>query len=139
MGEVARWRLLHKRSSLRPAVGERHVDDWLQTHLPYKHLYNFPQELNRHVIRCDWHVPDLGLYIEYWERLASAYIDRIDIKQKLYADYSLKVVNVYEDDLPSLDRVIPERTAALVPRCRFRKLARKRRTRTASKHRSQRV
>lgn len=106
------------------SYGERHVDDWLHEHLPYKHLYNFPKELSGQVVRCDWHVPDLGLYIEYWEEPSPTYTDAVNMKHKLYADHSLKVVNLYENDLPTLDRIIPTRIRALVPKCRFRKLGR---------------
>ena len=42
------------------SYGERHVDDWLHTHLPYRHLYNFPKDLNGYLMRCDWHIPELG-------------------------------------------------------------------------------
>lgn len=104
------------------SYGERYVDDWLHNHLPYEHLYSFPQELSGYVIRCDWYVPDLGLYIEYWEEPSATYTGAVDLRHKLYADHSMKFINLYENDLPSLDHVIPARIAALVPKCRFRGL-----------------
>jgi len=109
------------------SYGERHVDNWLHRHLPYRHLYSFAKELDGYTMRCDWHIPDLDLYIEYWEETAPAHIDTVNLKRKLYADHSLKVVHLYENDLPLLDHVLPTRIAALFPRCKFRGLvARKR-------------
>ena len=122
-----------KDGHLTNSYGERLVDDWLCAHLPYRHLYSFPRELGGQVTRCDWYVPDLGLHIEYWEEPRPIYTDTVHLKQKLYADHSLKVVNLYEEDLPSLNRVIPKRIAALVPRCRFRKLTKRIRTCTAKR------
>jgi hypothetical protein len=49
------------------SYGERYVDNWLHTHLPYEHFYSYSKELAGQFIKCDWHVPDLDLYIEYWE------------------------------------------------------------------------
>lgn len=115
------------------SYGERLVDDWLHEHLPYKHLYDFPLELSGHVIRCDWHVPDMELHIEYWEEPSPRYTDAVDIKLKLYNDHSLKVINLYENDLPSLDHVIRTRIVALMPKCKFKRLARKRKARLTSR------
>jgi hypothetical protein len=127
-----------KDGHLTRSYGERAVDDWLHDHLPYKHLYGSPLQLSGHVIRSDWHIPEIDVHIEYWEEPDPIYRDSLDIKQKLYADHSLKVVNVYENDLPSLDHVIPRRIAELVPKCKFRGLAGKRRTPTTRRHRMHR-
>ena len=102
------------------SYGEKHVDNWLHSHLPYKHLYSFAKELDGYTMRCDWHIPDLDLYIEYWEEPAPSHADTVNMKGKLYADHSLKVIHLYENDLPLLDRVLPTRIAALFPKCRFR-------------------
>lgn len=120
------------------SYGERYVDDWLHAHLSHKHLYNFSQELNGQVIRCDWYLPDLELYVEYWEAPGPTHNGAVNLKQKLYADHSLKVVNLYENDLPSLDHVIPKRIAELASKCKFRGLAGKRRTPTTRRRRTHR-
>mgnify|MGYP001066167099 CR=1 FL=1 len=105
------------------SYGERHVDNWLHRHLAFKHIYSYAKELDGYTMRCDWYIPDLDLYIEYWEEPAPASADTVDLKRKLYADHFLRVIHLYENDLPLLDHVLPARIAALSPKCKFQGLA----------------
>lgn len=106
---------------------ERFVDNWLKEHLPYKHLYSYSQDIGGHLIRSDWYIPEIELYIEFQEGSRPAYDDSTDIKHMIYRNHSLKVVDVYEDDLASLDRMMPPKISALVPKWRPQKLAERRR------------
>jgi hypothetical protein len=115
------------------SYGERYVDDWLKTHLPHKHLYNVAKKLDGYTMRCDWHIPDLDMYIEYWEELSPTHTDTVNAKRKLYADHSLSVVHLYENDLPVLDRVLPAKITALVGKTKFRRLTTRKGTRTAKR------
>jgi len=105
------------------SYGERYLDDWLQEHLPYKHEYNFPVKRAKREVLCDWYIPKIDLYIEYWEkpwRQTSA----IELKHKFYEDHSLKAIDVYEDDLRLADRIIPARIREVAPQCKFRNFLR---------------
>jgi len=108
--------------------GERLVDDWLHKHLPYPHLYNYAVKRNSETVLCDWYVPEIGLFIEYWEganprRSGLEENMEMHLKRRFFEGHSLDAINIYEDDLPLIDKVITQRIREAVPRCRFRKAA----------------
>lgn len=104
------------------SYGERRVDDWLYEHLSYKHEYNCPVKRAKREVLCDWYIPKIDLYIEYWEKTSWQQTSAIELKRKFYEDHSLKAIDIYEDDLRIADRIIPARIREVAPRCRFRNL-----------------
>jgi len=105
------------------SYGERYLDDWLHEHLPYKHEYNCPVKRAKREVLCDWHIPKIDLYIEYWEKTNWRQAGAIDLKRKFYQDHSLRAIDIYEDDLRLADRIIPARIREVAPKCKFENLA----------------
>jgi hypothetical protein len=112
------------------SYGERVVDDWLRKHLPYRHYYNYTVGRGDERLLSDWYIPEIDLCVEYWEQpvvskteLGETY--EMHHKRKFYEDHSLKVINIYEDDLSQPDRLISTKIRNVVPECRFRNLATK--------------
>ena len=105
---------------------ERYVDDWLHEHLPYKHEYDCPVKRARREVLCDWYIPKIDLYIEYWEKTRWREASAIDLKHKFYQDHSLRLVDIYEDDLRLADRIIPARIRGVIQECKFRGLMKER-------------
>jgi len=105
------------------SYSERYLDDWLHEHLPYKHEYNCPVKRAKREVLCDWYIPKIDLYIEYWERKPWPETSAIDLKRKFYEDHSLRAIDIYEDDLRLADRIIPARMREAAPQCRFRNIA----------------
>jgi len=104
------------------SYGERYLDDWLHEHLSYKHEYNYPVKRAKREVLCDWYIPKIDLYIEYWEKTRWRDASAMELKRKFYEDHSLKAIDIYEDDLRIADRIIPARIREVAPRCRFRNL-----------------
>jgi len=105
------------------SYGERYLDDWLHEHLPYKHEYNCPVERAKREVLCDWYIPKIDLYIEYWEKTRWRDTGAIELKRKFYKDHSLRAIDIYEDDLSLADRIIPARIREVAPKCKFKNLA----------------
>jgi len=104
------------------SYGERYLDDWLHEHIPYKHEYNCSVKRARREVLCDWYIPKIDLYIEYWEKTSWRQAGAIELKRKFYEDHSLKAIDIYEDDLRIADRIIPARIREVAPKCRFKNL-----------------
>jgi len=104
------------------SYGERQVDDWLHEHLPYKHMYNCPVKGAKREVLCDWYISDIDLHIEYWEKTDQWRTSPIGLKRRFYQDHSLRVTDIYENDLPLADRIIPARIREVAPECKFRNL-----------------
>ena len=112
-----------KDAHITKSYGERQLDDWLHEHLPYKHEYNCPVKRAQRELLCDWYIPKIELYIEYWEKTSWRQASAIDLKRKFYQDHSLKAIDIYEDDLRLADRIIPARIREVAPKCKFKNLA----------------
>jgi len=104
------------------SYGERYLDDWLNEHLPYKHEYNCPVKRAKREVLCDWHIPKIDFYIEYWEKTSWRQTSAIELKHKFYQDHSLRAIDIYEDDLRVADRIIPARIREVEPKCKFKNL-----------------
>jgi len=104
------------------SYGERYLDDWLHEHLPYRHEYNCSVKRAKRQVLCDWYIPKIELYIEYWEKTGWRQTSAIELKRKFYEDHSLRAIDIYEDDLRLADRIIPARIREVAPRCSFRNL-----------------
>ena len=105
------------------SYSERYLDDWLHEHLPYKHEYNYRVQRAKREVLCDWYIPKIDLYIEFWEKKARGDPRAIEIKQKFYEDHSLRAIDIYENDLHLADRIIPARIRQVAPECKFKNLA----------------
>jgi len=104
------------------SYGERYLDDWLHEHLLYKHEYDYRVQRAKREVLCDWYIPKIDLHIEFWEKKARGDPRAIEIKQKFYEDHSLRAIDIYENDLPVADRIIPTRIRQVAPECKFRNL-----------------
>jgi len=104
------------------SYGKRYLDDWLHEHLPYKHEYTCPVKRAKREVLCDWYIPKIDLYIEYWEKKSWRETSAIELKSKFYEDHSLRGINIYEDDLRLADRIIPARIREVAPKCKFKNL-----------------
>jgi len=105
------------------SYGERFLDDWLHEHLPHKHEYNYRVQRAKRDVLCDWYIPKIDLHIEFWEKKTRGDPRAIEIKQKFYEEHSLRAIDIYENDLPVADRIIPARIRQVAPECKFRNLA----------------
>jgi len=103
------------------SYGERYLDEWLHENLPYKHEYNCPVKRAKREVVCDWYIPKIDLYIEYWEKTRWRETSGIELKHKFYKDHSLRAIDIYEDDLRLADRIIPARIREAAPQCKFKK------------------
>jgi hypothetical protein len=115
--------LLHHKAldgDVTDSYGERQVDDWLHKHVPHRHIYRYSLEGQQ--ITCDWYIPEIRLYIEYWGRGERS---QLPIKHKFYEDNSLQSIDVYENELHILDEVMAKRIKTAVPRCKFKNLGRR--------------
>jgi len=104
------------------SYGERYLDDWLHEHLPYKHEHNCPVKRAIREVLCDWYITKIDLHIEYWEKKPWRETRDIELKQKFYQGHSLRVIDIYEDDLRLADRIIPARIREATPECKFKNL-----------------
>jgi len=104
------------------SYGERYLDDWLHEHLPYKHEYNCPVKRAKREVLCDWYIPKIDLYVEYWEKKPWRETGAIELKRRFYEDHSLRAIDIYESDLPLADRIIPARVREVAPKCKFKNL-----------------
>ena len=119
-GEIVGYKA--KDGHIMKSYEERYVDDWLYEHLPYKHEYNCAVKRAKREVLCDWYIPKIDLYIEYWEKKPWRETGTIELKRKFYEDHSLKAIDIYEDDLRLADRIISARIRAVTPECKFRNL-----------------
>jgi aminoglycoside phosphotransferase (APT) family kinase protein len=95
--------------------GERQIADWLHAHgIEYRYDDKF-QIIQGFVVRPDFYLPRLDLYIEYWGVDTTDYKIGMLLKQKLYQQQGKRLLSVYPADLPGLDAKL---TAALQPQPR---------------------
>lgn len=89
------------------------IDNWLfkNGHL---HTYETAVHLSKtptSQLYCDFYLPTLGLYIEYWGKDDERYNRRKRAKLEQYSDNELRVISLYDDDIKRLDDVLPKRFA----------------------------
>jgi hypothetical protein len=101
---------------------EKLIDEWLHEHLPYEHIYNFALELDGTKVTCDWYIPSLDLYVQYWEKSGWQAGVTGRLKRKFFEDHLLRFVSIYQDDLALRDSIIPARIKSIIPECKFRNL-----------------
>ena len=92
--------------------GERRVADWLTEHgIAYRYDDKF-QIICGFAVRPDFYLPEFDVYIEYWGMDTTDY--KIDMlhKRKLYQQEGKRLISVYPDNLPFLDRHLMQKLAA---------------------------
>ena len=52
---------------------------------------------------CDFYIPSIDVYIEYWGKYQHNYISRKKDKQELYKENNIKLINVEYDNLKNID------------------------------------
>ena len=86
--------------------GERRIADWLTTHgLAYRYDAKF-RIIAEFQIRPDFYLPELDVYIEYWGLNTPQYKMSMYKKQTLYQQEGKRLISVYPQDLPGLDRLL---------------------------------
>jgi predicted nuclease of restriction endonuclease-like RecB superfamily len=86
--------------------GELIIDNYLYI-LGLDHKYEEIIEVSGKKIKCDWFLPGLEVYIEYWGYYSKDYMKRKKDKIKLYKKYNLNLISVengmFEDIYTYLD------------------------------------
>jgi len=86
--------------------GERRIADWLTAHgLAYRYDAKF-RIIAEFQIRPDFYLPELDVYIEYWGLDTPQYKMSMYKKQTLYQQEGKRLISVYPQDLPGLDRLL---------------------------------
>lgn len=86
--------------------GERRIADWLTAHgVAYRYDAKF-RIIAEFQIRPDFYLPELDVYIEYWGLDTPQYKMSMYKKQTLYQQEGKRLISVYPQDLPGLDRLL---------------------------------
>ncbi len=86
--------------------GERRIADWLTAHgLAYRYDAKF-RIIAEFQIRPDFYLPELDVYLEYWGLDTPQYKMSMYKKQTLYQQEGKRLISVYPQDLPALDRLL---------------------------------
>jgi len=86
--------------------GERRIADWLTAHgIAYRYDAKF-RIIAEFQIRPDFYLPELDVYIEYWGLETPQYKMSMYKKQTLYQQEGKRLISVYPQDLPGLDRLL---------------------------------
>lgn len=81
---------------------ERKIDDWLFEH-HVAHAYEYPIPETK---RCDFYLPTLDVYIEYWGLKDSKYELNKALKKKIYKRHNLRLLELTPHSLKTLDTVL---------------------------------
>lgn len=87
-----------------------------------KYLYEKELKVDR-VLHPDFFLPEFDVYVEYWGRWPGDfdYRKECDHKRKLYKEYDIKLVELYPDNLASINQLdwkFTERLLAILKRDR---------------------
>jgi hypothetical protein len=85
--------------------GELVIDNWLFNN-GILHAYEKRVPIKEELY-CDFFLPSLGIYIEYFGMDDKKYKKRVATKIKLYEKYDLKLIALYPDDIKRLDDILP--------------------------------
>ncbi|PKP28584.1 MAG: hypothetical protein CVU01_03905 [Bacteroidetes bacterium HGW-Bacteroidetes-18] len=81
------------------------IDNWLYHH---KITHEVEKKIPiKHLMYCDWYLPDYNVYIEYWgmERNPD-YKKRREIKEELYKRNKLNLLGLEPKDIQNLDEIL---------------------------------
>ena len=89
--------------------GERRIANWLTAHsIAYRYDAKF-RIIAEFQIRPDFYLPELDVYIEYWGLDTPQYKMSMYKKQILYQQEGKRLISVYPQDLPVLDRLLADK------------------------------
>ena len=79
------------------------IDNWL-----YKNniIHSYEKQCflqDNDFLVCDFYIPSIDVYIEYWGKYQHNYISRKKAKQELYKENNIKLINVEYDNLKNID------------------------------------
>lgn len=95
--------------------GEKRIADWLYSH---NIKYKYEPKLSKFV--PDFFLPEHGVIIEYYGladapgRVGVDYRNKIEYKREYFSSLSVKLLELYHDDLSRLDHIIPEILSTVV-------------------------
>ena len=86
--------------------GERRIAEWLTAQgIAYRYDAKF-RIIAEFQIRPDFYLPELDVYIEYWGLDTPQYKMSMYKKQTLYQQEGKRLISVYPQDLPRLERLL---------------------------------
>ena len=73
--------------------GELIIDNFLHNN-DIQHEYEKTIKIRGNSIKCDWYLPELDIYIEYWGYFGKEYMKRKEEKIKLYKQGKLTLLSI---------------------------------------------
>jgi predicted nuclease of restriction endonuclease-like RecB superfamily len=93
--------------------GELIIDNYLFTH-QIKHIYEEVVKVNGKSLKCDWYLPDIETYVEYWGYYGKKYFERRKEKISLYKRDKLNLISIedvmFKDIYSNLDKIFENNT-----------------------------
>ena len=89
--------------------GELIIDNYLTT-LGIDHIYEKTIKIKGNNVKCDWQLPEIDVYIEYWGYSSKKYNRRKNEKLRLYKMANKKLISIeylmFDDIYSNLDRML---------------------------------
>ena len=86
------------------------IDNWLFRN-GYLHIYEkvvkFENGMNNLLV-CDFYIPKLDTYIEYWGKYDDKYLARKNAKRKLYKENNIKLIELDYEKIKRIDEFMKE-------------------------------
>lgn len=94
--------------------GERIIAEWLARQgIAFRYDERF-RILDGYAIRPDFYLPEFDVYIEYWGMDTADYKIGMLKKQKIYQQAGKRVISIYPEDKPALDRVLRDKLGRFI-------------------------
>lgn len=87
------------------SLSEMIIDNWLYKN-NIMHSYEKRCFLPKHkevYILCDFYIPSIDTYVEYWGKYQRNYIARKKAKQQFYKENNIKLINVEHENLKNIN------------------------------------
>jgi hypothetical protein len=95
------------------SLGERRICEVLDAEsIKYRYDERF-RILDGYAIRPDFYLPEFDVYIEYWGMDTADYKIGMLKKQKLYQQQGKKLISLYPDDKPRMQKILLEKLEKL--------------------------
>ena len=89
--------------------GELIIDNYL-TILRIEHVYEKTIKIKGNNVKCDWYLPEIDVYIEYWGYSGKRYNKRKKEKLKLYRIANKNLISIenmmFDDIYTSMDKML---------------------------------
>jgi predicted nuclease of restriction endonuclease-like RecB superfamily len=85
------------------------IDNWLYNN-GYVHAYEksvFMPKNPEETVISDFYLPQGNVYIEFWGLSDDKYLNRKDVKIKLYEQNNINLINLTEEDIKRLNDILP--------------------------------